>query len=602
MVFSQLAGRSDKEAARACNLAHVLFDVYEDEFTAGMNPLTQDKFAHRIRRDRLIRSLADEILSTLGTDLTAAEQLTPLKGALLRLSAYDIAGARQLMARSKNDRLAILLSQLGGTDEAFMADMEHQIDAWREQKTLSEIDCDIRALYELCAGNVGISKGREGKGVPVEDRAETFSISTRFGLTWIQCFMLGLLYGRAEKKNNEGIAKIEDAVREYQARCNTGEESVKPSDNDVSWSLLKLYASKYEKTISAPEFPAALEGLKKSWDHSSLFNFYNAIHATVPVPTKSDVADDLAETLASELSARDDLPSAIYALSHISRPELRKALIQDLLDRFAATLPGPDTATSDSGIALWQRLTMDLKVPTSWIYMSKARFAASETNNGGDNVSELRYLVAAEAWDEAHECLLRRVAPGFVVDQDYGSLLEMCALFSAGNDPTERVSFWHTGGAVFESFGRLMSGSISKNEASEIAEVRKSLTALGHKVGRDNRSKARSIKLGQLSMHELEEHVCLKEMANALARLGFAGASVGTPREVLELPITEDVRMEILTREGTSNKSEEGETVRKKANPSTRKRNPSRGLGGRSTSTPQHKDEDAMEEDDESNA
>lgn len=233
--------------------------------------------------------------------------------------------------------------------------------------------------------------------------------------------------------------------------------------------------------------------------------------------------------------------------------------------------------------------------------MSKARFAASETNNGGDNVSELRYLVAAEAWDDAHDCLTKRVAPGLVVDQNYESLLDMCALFSAGNDPAKRVSSWYTGGAVFESFSKLMSGATPKDDILEIAELRKRLTNQGYKTASDSRSKERGIKLGQLNLHELEEHVCLKEMANALARLSFAGADVGTSREILEMPITEDVRLEILTREGISSNIEENNAVRKKAAPSTR-RNPSRGLSSRNTSTPQNKDVDAMDEDGGSNA
>lgn len=601
VVFSQLASSNDQEAVNIYNLSHVLFDDYEDEFTRGLTSSQKEKFAYRIRRDRLVKFLADQILSALGADLNATEQLSPAKGALLRLTAHDVAGACQLMVGSKNHRLGLLVAQLGDADELFMSDMKHQLDAWREQKSLSEIDYDIRALYELCAGNVGISQGREGKGVPVEDRADTFSISTKFGLSWLQCFMLGLLYGRAEKRNKDGIAKIEDAVREYQGRCDRGEEPVKPADDDVMWPLLKLYASRFDRTVSAPRFPAALEGLKKPWDHSSLFDFYNAMHATITLPTKLDVADNLAETFASELSARDDLPSAIYALSHISKPDMREALIQDLLDRFAATLPGPDTATSDSGIALWQRLTIDLKVPTSWIFMSKARYAASETNNGGDNFSELRYLVAAESWEDAHECLLKRVAPGLVIDQDFQRLLEMCALFGAGDDPVRRASSWYNGGAVFASFGKLMTGDTAKNDVAEISSLRKRLTVLGHKAGRDEREKVRNVKLGQLNLHELEEHVCIKEMANALVRLSFAGADIGTPREILELPITQDVRHEILTREGMLNDANgQAGSAPKKPTSATRKRNPSRGLGLRGTSTPYNGD--AMEEDSEPNA
>ena len=527
--------------ARFYKLAHILFDDYEDVYTRGLSGPLQKQFRHRIRKDRVLEYVSEQILSQLGDELNTAEKLNPAKAAVLKLTANDVQGACELLKQSQNFRLMLLVSQLPGADDTFKGDMKLQLDAWREQKTLSEIDCDIRALYEICAGNVTISTGRDGKGVPVEDRAETFTISTRYNLSWLQCFTLGLLYGRAEMKTGEGLAKIEDAVREYQARCDKGEEPVKPADDDACWALLKLYASRQDRSVTAPDFPSSLEGLATSWNHGDLFDAYNAVKATLKIATNSESADDLAATVASEFSAKDDLASAIYALTHLSDTETCKTSIQDLLDRFAASLPGSDTATSNSGIALWQRLTIDLKVPTSWIFMSKARYAASDTNNGGDSISELRFLVAAEAWDAAHECLLKRVAPAFVIDEDHTGLVQICSLFNRDDDPARRVTNWHEGGAVFMNFGRLMIGDIAKNDETTLRELRKRLVAMG----RRQVARKEEIKLGSLSKHELYEHVATKEMANTLARLRSAGVEIGTAKEVLELPVTDDLRREI---------------------------------------------------------
>ena len=592
LTFSQLVEKvQDKEVVTVYNLAHVLFDEYEDEFTLGLSKPMQKKYAHRIRRDRVTRFLSEHILSTIGADeLKKIEQVSPLKAVLLRLSAYDVHGACELLKKSRNLRLLLLVSQLKGANEMFMSDMKAQIDAWRDQKSLSEFDCDIRTLYELCAGNVTVSQGREGPKVPVEDRAETFTISTRYGLSWLQCFALGLFYGRQEKNNSEGIGKIEDAVREFQARCDRGEEPTKPSENDVMWSLLKLYASQHDNAITAPQFPAALSGLARPWDHTALFAFQQACAANLTISTDTTKADELSETLAAELSSQGDLASAIYALVHISSASVRKSLIQDLLDRFAATLPGSDTATSDSGIALWQRLTMDLKVPTAWVYMSKARYAASATNRGGDNVAELRYLVAAESWDEAHECLVRRVAPALVVDEDYQDLLEMCKLF--GDEPARRVGGWHEGGEVFATFGQLMTGFVAKTDAATISSLRKRLVTMGHKQ-QHGKGKGQKVRLGQLSQHELEEHVAIREMSNALAKLSTQGGVVGSLKEIQDLPLTQDVRMEVTMSAGepvfsTSNSTEA--PARSTSRRTTRGRG--RGLG--LTNTP---NDDAMDQD-----
>ena len=452
-----------------------------------------------------------------------------------------------------------------------MDDVKHQIDAWRAQKSLSEFDPDIRTLYELCAGNVTISRGREGKTVPVEDRAETFNISTRYNLDWLQCFALGLFYGKEEKNNNEGKSRIENAIREYQARRDRGEEPVEQPENDTMWSLLKLYAADKAQGIEVPSFPAALEGLAKPWDHSDVFTFYQTMNANLPVDNNTTRADDLAETLASELSSRSDIASAIYVLLHISNPAIRTTQIQSLLDRFAGQITNPDTAVGNEGIHLWRRLTTDLKIPEAWIYMSMARFAAAVSKSGGgDNVSELRYLVAAEAWEEANECLLRRVAPSFVVDEDWTGLREMCKLF--GDEPARRVEGWYDGGDVYASFGQLMTGMTGKNDAVAIASLRKRIVAMGNK-----HTKAKDMQsLGKMSRHELEEHVAIKEMANGLARLANQGCSVGSLEEILELPMTQDVRDEIKMAMGVV---EDGVTAEKEKTTGRRTRSQGQGLG-----------------------
>lgn len=551
--FSTLSSRlsnADQSVIETYNLAHVLFDDYEDEFTQGLTKPMQKKHMHNIRKDRLTQFLVNHISQSLDSTTKSLEKSDPLRATVLRLVANDIKGACQLLKKQKNFRLMLAVSQLDSADSAFMDAMQHQLDAWREQKSLSEFDLDIRALHEICAGNVAVCRGNEGKGVPVEDRAETFTISHRYNLDWMQCFALGLFYGREEKAIKTYPSTIANAVLAFQHRCDRGEELQKPAENDATWAVLREYASQVlsddddQEYVRHPPFPECLGNLAKSWDHSDLFDFYQAMYAnTLFVPHNLTAADkekvdQLAEVFSSELSAKGDIASAIYVLIHINDIETRKVVIQDLLDRFAADLPGPDRATSDAGIELWTRLTMDLKVPQSWLYMSKARYAASATNNGGDNIAELRYLVAAEAWELAHDCLLKRVAPSFIIDEDWTGVLEMCGLF--GDDPARKVAGWYDGGAVYQIFASLMTGQIAKNDTETISDLRKKLVILG------SRNAKTRVRLGQLSVHEREEHVAIKEMANGLARLAMQGGNVGSVKEILELPVTEDVRSDVL--------------------------------------------------------
>ena len=535
------------------SLAHVLFDDYDDEFTSGLSGPQKKTYTPRIRKDRLTQFLASAISTKHGEKLKALEETNPTSASLLHLTMHNISGACESLKKQKNFQLMLLVSQLDGQDQAFMDDMRHQINAWRDQQALSEINLDIRALYEVCAGNVGNCKGKEN--APIEDRAPDFNISERYELDWLQSFALGLFFGREEKSNEDGFSKIEDAVNHFQARIRRGELPDFDLEGDVMWSILKIYAWTHARVDPAhqptsPALPADLVGLASPFDSSDLFNFYHAIVSnTTLLGANIDVAkvDQLAEVLAAELSAKDDIVSAIYALIHLSDPAVRQAMIQELLDRFAADLPGSDSATSDAGIHLWQTLTMDLKIPQSWIFMAKARYAASATNNGGDSISELRYLVAAEAWDQAHDCLTKRVAPSFVVDEDWNGLLEMCRLF--GDEPVRRVAEWQNGGAVFDQFGKLMTGFTAKEDEQALASLRRRIVQFGHRYNKSQtkgkHSSAGPIQLGRLSNHELEEHVAIKEMANAIARLYTRGGNVGTVKEILEMPITQDVRAEL---------------------------------------------------------
>lgn len=547
-LLSQLE-KPDQSVIDVYNLAHVLFDDYEDEFTHGLTKPLQKKFKDKIRKDRLTQFLVNHVSENINSDVKSLEQSDPLRAAVLRLVSKDIKGACQLLKDQRSVRLMLAVSQLDSADMTFMDAARDQIDAWRTQKSLSEFNLDIRALYEICAGNVTVCRGNEGKGVPVEDRAETFTISKRYNLNWLQCFALGLFYGRVEKASKTNMNTIEDAVLTFQRRCDRGEEPQKPAENDAMWALLQYYASQIvtddnnQDLVPHPPFPECLGSLAKPWDHSDLFDFYQAMAANTTFVESflkaEDVVklDQLAELLSSELCAKGDVASATYALLHINDANTRKVLIQDLLDRFASDLPGPDTATSHAGIELWTRLTMDLKVPTSWLYMSKARYAASATNNGGDNIAELRFLVAAEAWELAHDCLLKRVAPSFTIDEDWAGLLEMCGLF--GDDPVRKIPGWYDGGAVYQTFANLTTGQIAKNDTETISDLRKKLVTLG------SRNAKTRVQLGRLGNHEREEHVAIREMANGLARLAMQGGSVGTVKEILELPVTQDVRADV---------------------------------------------------------
>ena len=522
-------------------LAHVLFDDYEDEFSAGLTGQQKKQFANRIRKDRLTNYWDLLVGRRHYQDIAEAEKRSLEEAALWYLTVHDVTGACNCLIKAKDYHLATLVAQIDQADEAFQEDIRCQIEAWREQSIIPEMSEPIRALYEILAGNTTISKGKiDG---PVEDRASTFTISERFGLDWMQAFALCLWYG--EHKHGS----IEDAVQEFAGKLDERLESAYPyPDNwqqvsaedepDLAaaerkqesplWVLLKLYAARPGTGQEPPILPQALAPLTKPFDVRAAFELHHTLAAHIPyVRVESARADILAVDLAFQLSAARSYVDAAYALMHLSNSAERKAAIKDLLARHAAQLPNISPISPSAGIsntdpaaAQWQLLTQELKIPAQWICEAKAQFSRSQNQS----YDELNYLVTAELWSQAHTCLCRRVAPRAVIDEDWRTLAE--ALSKFGEKPEERLGdSWSAGGGIYADFMRLVAVSRGKkgsegHAAGLVQRLQAALTEMGQ------RFKKRGSELMAGGSEQLEERVACKEMGRLVAEVVASETSV----------------------------------------------------------------------------
>jgi nuclear pore complex protein Nup98-Nup96 len=522
-------------------LAHVLFDDYEDEFSAGLTAQQYKQFVHRIRKDRLTDYWDLLVGRRHYKDIAEAEKRSLEEAALWYLTLHDVTGACNCLMKAKDYHLATLIAQIDQADEVFQEDIKTQIEAWREQSIIPEMSEPIRALYEILAGNTTISKGKSDG--PVEDRASTFTISERFGFDWMQAFALCLWYG--EYKHGS----IENAVQEFAGQLDERLESAYPypdnrqqisADEEANfaatdrnqesplWVLLKLYAAQPGSGQKPPVLPQALASLTKPFDARAAFQLHHSLAAYIPyVRVDTAHADALAVDLAFQLSAGGFYVGAAYALMHLSNLTERKAAIKDLLARHAADLPDAfptstsvDSFHTDSAAAKWQLLTQELKIPTQWICEAKAQFSRSLNQS----LDELNYLVAAELWSQAHTCFCRRVAPRAVIDEDWHTLGEVLGKF--GEKPEEKLGdSWSAGGGIYADFMRLVAAPKGK-KASEghagglVQRLQATLTEMGL------RFKKRGSDLMAGGSEELEERVACKEMGRLVAEVLAVEAAV----------------------------------------------------------------------------
>ncbi|RMZ76186.1 hypothetical protein DV737_g4935, partial [Chaetothyriales sp. CBS 132003] len=506
-------------------LLHVLFDVYDDEFSLDLSGQQRLDFEPRIRKDRLSKFLATVVASHT-YPLTYVND--PAGAAFQHLTAHNVQAACETLGKAKDFNLALLVAQIESADASFQQDMAEQIVAWKEQDIIAEMTEEIRSLYELFSGNTTTCQGKQDG--PAENRASTFLISEKYDLDWLQAFALCLWYGKAKNGN------VEDVVEDFEQKISRGEESASPvsadGKEDPLWVALKLFASSRKTTAApTPTLPTDIDSLSKPFDVSRTFTLFQAITRGLHhvQPRRDPVAADrLAADFAFELEAKGDFVAALWALAHICHDTTRGEMMVDLLCRHAEKedLNVPtDKATEPS--QQWLTLTETLQIPEAWIYQAKALYSRSINSR----FEELHFLIQAEEWNEAHACFCGRVAGRLVIDQDYKSLGAIIVAF--GEKPEEKVEGWLRGGSMYADFATVVSSRHVGSPAYK-ATLRRLRSTLA-----DARSRLalNGTDISAGGLEALEERVGVREMSGVVAELLEKDGMGG--KEVLSLPLGE---------------------------------------------------------------
>ena len=199
-------------------LAQILFDTQD--------PSQSERNTARIRKENLPQFwksiVTPQALEQARSAKTAEEK------AIAYLSADDVWDATEALLNGSDYRLSTMLSQLSSDlpNIPLKTAVTEQINHWRTTNTLSEIIPSIRVIYEILAGNTCVSDGKTAVGA--EDKAETFNISHKFGLTWRQSFGLKLWYG-CDSSSEPDADEIVEAVKAYDRNLRSYQERVRPT-------------------------------------------------------------------------------------------------------------------------------------------------------------------------------------------------------------------------------------------------------------------------------------------------------------------------------------------------------------------------------------
>ncbi|KAI0408268.1 nuclear protein 96-domain-containing protein [Xylaria palmicola] len=500
-------------------LASVLFDnikvpvELQGDSEAAIEKLRRENIS------RLWESMVEE-----RTNKAVAMAHTHEEKALAALAGHRIAEACKYLLEGKNFRLATLVSLIG-TNDAVKKDLREQLREWQDANVLSEFSQPIRALYEMLSGNVGACEGTKG---PVENRAESFLISKRFGLNWQQAFGLRLWYAIS---TDGGIAEAfekykEDVEQDRELRpivwftqhgiSAIWDDPQEQDREDLLWGLLKLYSDSRAdlESIIRPE-NSQLSPL----DYRLGWQLGQALVSTGRVSfgkNATEKADAATTSFAAQLANEGSWLEAVFVLLHLTDPDARAKAVQDHLCRHAALIGNDDSSA-------FRKLTIDFKIPTQWIWHAKALYMRSAKK---DATAEVQCLIRAESWAEAHHTFVKEVAPRTIIERDYDGLADVLQQFEGRH---LHVPDWNIGGEVYKAFLQLM-GHHRRGEAPPQMLVNNLLEGLPAMHG--NTPDAGIV-----------EYAALTEMAAEVAKVVASMAKAGELAEerILSLPLTEDV-------------------------------------------------------------
>ncbi|KAJ5567240.1 hypothetical protein N7535_006546 [Penicillium sp. DV-2018c] len=521
-------------------LLNILFnDDIEDDISAGVPPRLRQKFAHRIKKDRLTRLWEEIIREKHAQGLDTIR--SPVERAVHLLCSHRVEEACKTLVESQNPHLATVVAQVG-RDATSRADIANQIEVWRQNNVLSEMTEPVRALYELVAGNALRCEGKSGGAL--EDRASTFGFTERFDLDWFQAFGLRLWYCTSEDE------PIEAAVSKFIEDLATGQEpafpypsheastraGLQPGSDTLGresplWVLLKAFSAIRGQDVQPIEFPASLLPESISGDALSnrlSFQLHHVVAATVgqnqAIKIDQQQTDHLVWDFASELSAGGHLYQALFVLLHLSQAGDRKRAVQETLARFAAHLPEP-VAADGSPDPEWQILIADLQLPEAWVWVAKALYA----RDTGDAAREVDCLVRAKHWNDAHATFCRIVGPSTIIEGDYRTLEALVSGF--GDGPERKMRGWSSSGGIYEDFLRLVNTPSGRRDPTRLNRLVNALVAMGDRVQ-------------AAGLEGLEERVAFNEMSRAVAGwIRHEDVHTVESSAILGLPLTGDARV-----------------------------------------------------------
>ncbi|XP_054997822.1 nuclear pore complex protein Nup98-Nup96 isoform X2 [Sorex araneus] len=464
------------------------------------------------RRRAFSRWLSQTSAPQIEQEVSLTRKDNPIEAVFSYLTGKRISEACSLAQQSGDHRLALLLSQLVGS-QSVRELLTMQLVDWHQLQADCFIQDERLRIYALLAGK------------PVWQLSEQKQINVCSLLDWKRSLAVHLWYLLPPTASiSKALSMYEEAFQNTSqsdsyacsplpsylegSGCIIEDEQDSRPLQDVCFHLLKLYSDRHyelNQLLEPRSITADPLDYRLSWHLWEVLRALNYNHLS------EQCEGVLHASYAGQLENEGLWEWAIFVLLHINNSSMREKAVRELLTRHCQLEETPESWAKEAF------LTQKLCVPAEWIHEAKAVRAHMES----DRHLEALYLFKAGHWNHCHKLVIRHLASDAIINENYDYLKG----FLEDLAPPERsglIQDWETAGLVYLDYIRVMEmlHHIQQVECSsyELEQLNTKVTSL-------------CIRIEQIHCYNVKDRLAQSDMAKRIANL---------LRVVLSLQLTPD--------------------------------------------------------------
>ncbi|XP_043761744.1 nuclear pore complex protein Nup98-Nup96 isoform X1 [Cervus elaphus] len=453
------------------------------------------------RRRAFSRWLSNTASPQIEEEVSLTQKDNPMEAVFSYLTGKRISEACSLAQQSGDHRLALLLSQLVGS-QSVRELLTMQLVDWHQLQADCFIQEERLRIFALLAGK------------PVWQLSEQKQINVCSQLDWKRSLAVHLWYLLPPTASiSKALSMYEEAFQntsegDRYARCplpsylegsgyvvEEEQDSQRPLQ-DVCFHLLKLYSDRHydlNQLLEPRSITADPLDYRLSWHLWEVLRALNYTHLS------EQCEGVLQASYAGQLESEGLWEWAIFVLLHIDNSSTREKAVRELLTRHCQLLETPESWAKETF------LTEKLCVPAEWIHEAKAVRAHVES----DKHLEALYLFKAGHWNRCHKLVIRHLASDAIINENYdylkGFLEDLAPLERSG-----LIQDWETSGLVYLDYIRVieMLRHIQQVDCSgyELEQLHTKVTSLCNRIE-------------QIQCYNAKDRLAQSDMAKRVANL-----------------------------------------------------------------------------------